>query len=218
MKNTFEKALEFVLEKKGCFIDNFEYFNGNTYMGINRLSHPDWMGWYIIDQCKKEVHCSSLSSTLDEDLILHNLVYNFYYEKYWKEIFADTMPASLAIVVFDCAVTHGCNRSFKFIQESINTIYGEKIIDIDGIFRNDSRIELKKILAKNERYVKILIAEILRIRVEYCETIFCTDTYIKKCYRIRIAHLKKFIKNLFHHELSHRIIDPRHLLNAHDHK
>lgn len=218
MKNNFDNALEFVLKNKGCFVDNIENFNEDTYMGINRSSHPDWMGWYILDQCKKEHQSHSFSTKLNEDRILHNLVYNFYYEKYWKEIFADTMPESLAIVIFDCAVTHGCNRSFKFIQESINNIYKEKIVDIDGIFRNDSRNALNKILSKNENSVKFVIAEILRIRIEYCEAIFCTDTYVKKCYRIRIAQLKTFIKNLYHHELSYRRVDQRRIMHACRHR
>jgi hypothetical protein len=54
MNKTFEQALEFVLLRGDRCVDNVENLRGEEFMGINRFSHPEWMGWYVIDQRQKK--------------------------------------------------------------------------------------------------------------------------------------------------------------------
>ena len=197
MNKTFEQALEFVLLRGDRCVDNLENLPGEEFMGINRFFHPDWIGWYVIDQRKDNTHGTSMLALSENDRVLQNLVRNFYYEKYWKALYADTMPEQLAITVFDSAVVHGCNTSIRFMQEAMNNLIGLKQLEEDGILRKNSRDILSRILERDENYLKMLIFEILRIRAEYCDEIYCSNKHGRNCYRKRISDLKTKIHNMF---------------------
>lgn len=197
MNKTFEQALEFVLLREDRCVDNIENLPGEEFMGINRFFNPEWMGWYVIDQRKDNTHGTSMLALSEIDRVLQNLVRNFYYEKYWKALYADTMPEQLAITVFDSAIVHGSNISIKFMQEAMNNFIGWKQLEEDGILRRNSRDILSEILVRDENYLKMLVFEILRIRAEYCDEIYCSNKHGRNCYRKRISDLKTKIHNMF---------------------
>lgn len=197
MNATFEQALEFVLLRGDRCVDNVENLRGEEFMGINRFFHPEWMGWYVIDQRKNNFCGTSRFVFSESERILQNLVRNFYYEKYWKTLYADMMPEQLAITVFDSAVVHGSNMSIKFLQKAMNNFIGWKQLEEDGILRKNSRDFLTNMLEHDEIYLKMIVFEILRIRAEYCDKIYCGNKYDRDCYRKRISDLKIKIHNMF---------------------
>ena len=197
MNKTFEQALEFVLRRGDRCVNNDENLRGEEFMGINRFFHPEWMGWYVIDQRKKNLNDTSMLALSESEVVLKNLVRNFYFEKYWKTLCADMMPEQLAMTVFDSAVVHGCNTSIKFLQKAMNNFIGWKQLEEDGILRKNSRDFLANMLEHDEIYVKMLVFEILRIRAEYCDEIYCGNKHDRNCYRKRISDLKIKIHNMF---------------------
>ena len=70
-----------VLKNEGGYARAFGK-SGETYMGIDRLHHPGWAGWKIIDQHKATVGPIGPKQVLKNEE-LFKLVYAFYYQKFW---------------------------------------------------------------------------------------------------------------------------------------
>lgn len=51
----FKIALDKVLSREGGYINDPDDKGGETYKGISRKYNPDWKGWRIIDNTKKNI-------------------------------------------------------------------------------------------------------------------------------------------------------------------
>lgn len=121
---------------------------GQTYAGIARRYHPDWVGWQWIDQGKLES---------DE---LKTSVSGFYKEFFWDVLWADKIEnQNSANSLFDYAVNAGVKTAIKAAQKVCRS-------DVDGIMGpNTLRLlnglpwdEFKQgfVIAKIERYTDIV--------------------------------------------------------------
>lgn len=100
----FEIALQFVLEHEGK-LSNHPYDRGGlTYRGIARNAWPKWEGWQYIDK--------GTEPPLE-------MVRKFYYENFWLPLKCDSLPAPIAIFLFDSAVGSGHVFPVRWLQRAI---------------------------------------------------------------------------------------------------
>ncbi|KAF5056241.1 hypothetical protein DSECCO2_369410 [anaerobic digester metagenome] len=170
-------------------------------MGISRAANPDWPGWIVLDHgrgvCPSGFDPSSVDGVTGGCTDLRRLVRSFYLHHYWHGVFADTMPWPLSVVVFDSAVVHGRNRAVRMLQEALNNLYGFRKLEVDGIFRRDSRNALAVILSRHEWYLRTLVAEVLRIRQGYCDLVACGDRQAMPVCRQRALALRRLAERCF---------------------
>ena len=143
-------------------------------MGISRAVHPGWPGWFILDRERAEGRDPAAGPSSEAGRVLRGLARSFYRENFWEAVYADTMPSPLSLVLFDSAVVHGRNQALRFLQHALNTILGQAVIEVDGIFRADSRRALDAVTGRRDPwYLKLLVSEFLRIRQAHCDGIGC---------------------------------------------
>lgn len=192
----FEASLDFVLKSPMLCVDNLENVRrGESFMGISRMANPEWPGWFILDEAEKGSGRKERRPDVATGDVLRGLVRCFYRDNFWRGVYADTMPEPLATVLFDCAVVHGRNRAFRFLQEALNTVSGVGRLEVDGIFRKDSQQALRAILAMHMWYRQVLVAEVIRARQAYCDVIACGDR--SGCCRARLLEVQGFVEGYF---------------------
>jgi lysozyme family protein len=146
---TFEIALQFVLEHEGGKADHPYDRGGLTYRGIARNAWPKWEGWQYIDK--------GTEPPLE-------MVRKFYYENFWLPLKCDSLPAPIAIFLFDSAVGSGHVLPTKWLQRAVgakddgavgdetirkaqqanpkivvDSMHSSRVLLYDTIIRNDSR-------------------------------------------------------------------------------
>lgn len=88
---------------------------GETYCGIARKFHPDWVGWKIIDQYKPLRHNQKIDSTE-----LQSHVKQFYYYNFWLPIQGDFITEqNIANFIYDWHVNSGA-AGLKAVQKALN--------------------------------------------------------------------------------------------------
>jgi hypothetical protein len=195
-ESIFDEALAFVFGHSPSCIDNLETRPGaESFMGICRDANPEWPGWFIFDRGHRREDGDGSWQGVSADM--RGLIRSFYREHYWRAVYADAMPAPLAAVVFDSAVAHGRNRALRFLQEALNTMHGFRRIEVDGIFRRDSRQALAVLLARHDWYLKTLVAETLRIRQGCCDLIACGDRRARSLCRSRVQGIHRMAAEYF---------------------
>ena len=171
----FAEAFSFVLHAGAPCVDNLDRSRqGEAFMGISRDIHPGWPGWFILDRERAGGREPATEPSSEAGRILRGLVRSFYREHYWEAVYADTMPSPLSLALFDSAAVHGRNQALRFLQQALNTILGQAAIEVDGIFRIDSRRALDAVIGRRDSwYLQILVSEFLRIRQAHCDGIGC---------------------------------------------
>ncbi len=92
---------------------------GETYRGVARNYHPNWLGWPMIDMAKGD---AGFPDVLLADDALNDLVEEFYLEEYWARVRCEGMPQAIANEVFDKAVLMGVGKSGKILQKALNVL------------------------------------------------------------------------------------------------
>jgi hypothetical protein len=189
----FDEALEFVLNTGASCVDNLESARGGEhFMGIRRSVHPGWPGWFILDRERESGRNPFTEPASGCRRILRGLVRTFYRENFWQGVYADTMPFPLSLVLFDSAVVHGRNRALRFLQEALNTILGVPWLDVDGIFRSDSRRALDAVIVRRDPwYLALLVSELLSFRQAHCDGIGCGDMDVRAMCAARVHALSR---------------------------
>jgi lysozyme family protein len=86
---------------------------GETYRGISRVNHPDWLGWDIVDGYKNH---PDFPHVLDSDQKLQDLVVSEYREGYWKPNYSQITNQLLADKISDLGVLFGVGTTIKVLQ------------------------------------------------------------------------------------------------------
>lgn len=92
---------------------------GETYRGVARNYHPNWLGWPMIDARKGD---AGFPDVLLGHNSLNELVEVFYLEEYWARSRCEEMPQIIANEVYDNAVLMGVGKSGKILQKSLNVL------------------------------------------------------------------------------------------------
>ena len=143
MGDRFGRIYEIVMKYEGGYVNHPNDPGGETYKGISRRSHPNWEGWKLIDQKK---------------VVPDDLVRRFYYDKFWKPLRCEEMPAPVGEYLFDFAVNAGIRQAVITIQSAVSVttdgILGP--ITMGAIIRSDVQILMYKLLARRiDFYVTI---------------------------------------------------------------
>ena len=143
---SFETAYEAVILREGGYTLHQVAGDrgGQTYAGIARRAHPDWIGWDDIDQDRTPAA---------------EIVRNLYRRRYWDAIQGDTLPAPIAALLFDAAVNMGVKVAIKVAQIVAGVTpdgqLGPKSITALNTVRPDRFIPMF-VLARIKRYSEIV--------------------------------------------------------------
>lgn len=113
----YDKAFENTMGHEGKYANNPNDRGGETYAGISRKFHPDWVGWSYIDFVKTR---NSFPGNINHNVLISE-VKKFYKEYYWNKIRGDEiMDETIACKIFDMAVNMGIYRASKITQRALN--------------------------------------------------------------------------------------------------
>jgi len=105
---------------------------GETYRGVSRRFHPNWVGWRLVDSHKPD------AKLLREDPVLDQRVMEFYKQLYWDPFEGDMMSDQfVANEMFDTAVNMGLHWAVMFLQESLNQLNlagSYEDLEVDGYY------------------------------------------------------------------------------------
>ncbi len=132
----FAQAYTVIAAHEGGYVNDVDDRGGETYKGISRRFHPDWMGWKRIDAAKRD---SAFPRNLGSDAYLDNMVRRFYKKQYWDKFSGDTLSdQQIATELFDVGVNMGVRRAVRFLQDSLNLLNRDERdyadITADGVF------------------------------------------------------------------------------------
>jgi len=116
-------AYKITSEHEGLYGNNASDEGGETFKGIARNRHPNWIGWNDVDIIKSSFSFPKFLDALRNDQKLENKVRFFYMIKYWDKIRGDDIQdQDIANELYDNAVNMGAGRSISFLQEALNLL------------------------------------------------------------------------------------------------
>lgn len=131
---------------------------GETFRGIARNKHPNWIGWPMIDAMKG----GDFPANALGDPALEELVVAFYRAVFWTKVGADDMPPALALDVFDCGVNCGQATAVKMLQRVLNAMNNAqrlyRDIVVDGQWGRSSRAALDGYLSARKDLDILIVA------------------------------------------------------------
>jgi len=131
----FYEAIAGILKLEGGYSNNPNDRGGETYAGISRVHHPEWIGWIFLDSLKDRM---GFEKTLHLLKPLRDLVSSFYRVEFWDRIKGDEINSEeIAHEILDTAVNQGITAGIKDAQRSVNLLnnngkFGEDII-VDSV-------------------------------------------------------------------------------------
>ena len=141
----YVRALSFTMKSEGAFSFVKADTGGMTYKGIARQFNSKWSGWNIIDKTlekypelknpyvgKPPASINKLNFELNVNEELEALIYDFYYENYYKKVGADRIGGKLAVVLFDISVLQGLRRASKTLQKCLNIHFKTSLV-VDAV-------------------------------------------------------------------------------------
>lgn len=102
-KELFKKALKFVLDREGGYVNNPNDRGGATNKGITQNTYNSYLK-------------SKGQSTKDVRNITQAEVEEIYYSRYWLSAGCDKMSPKFAVLCFDTAVNMGVGRVKPFLE------------------------------------------------------------------------------------------------------
>lgn len=204
----YVKALIFTSSAEGAFANRKADKGGITYKGISRVYNPKWVGWNIINRYldkypelkipyegKPPASIHKLNFELNANEELEALIYDFYYENYWKKCGADRIGGKLAVILFDISVLMGCHRAVKTLQKVANRYFGCNLV-VDGIVGSGTISKVKELIqTKGE---DIFVSNML---LEYGDNVteaskLEANAKFLQGWMNRISHLSNYLRKL----------------------
>lgn len=116
----FKKAFEVTMVHEGIYSNLPTDRGGETFCGISRVHHPNWVGWDVIDTCKELRE--DIRDLVNHPTMQHQLEI-FYKGKYWDSWKGDLFSSQeVANELFDTAVNMGVGVAKIFLQRSVNLL------------------------------------------------------------------------------------------------
>jgi len=129
--STFDTAYRHTIEMEGYYANDPADRGGETYMGISRVHHPDWIGWSVID---KHFIYGGKVEELEKLEPLERFAKEFYRRNYWQELSLDSIQHKLiACEVFDTAVNMGTKTAATLLQKATNLVARSNSLVVDGV-------------------------------------------------------------------------------------
>lgn len=122
----FDRAFSQTMKNEGGYSNRKADFGGETYKGISRRYHPNWVGWMAVDRHKADTELFPANLKSDEALQID--VRSFYRDKFWDAILGDSIENQfIADVMFDVAVHLSPHRAILFLQKALNCLNRNQI-------------------------------------------------------------------------------------------
>jgi lysozyme family protein len=113
----FKTAYKITMAHEGGWANNPADTGGETWRGIARNKHPDWLGWMLVDKAKHGDFPANLNSVSG----LQDMVESFYKVKFWDYLKLDQVNnQKIANELFDTSVNMGQGIAALFLQRSLN--------------------------------------------------------------------------------------------------
>lgn len=118
----FDIEFNKVVLAEGGYVNDKDDNGGETYLGISRKFNPNWKGWTIIDQVKKQYKSiKDINKALNNNNTVITYAKELYKKKYWDVMELDDIVFSnLQHQMFDTAVNMGVNTAICIAQECCN--------------------------------------------------------------------------------------------------
>lgn len=116
---SFLKAYAATMGSEGGYSNNPKDSGGETYKGVARNMHPEWVGWAIIDESLKHGEPLEAAPGLEE------AIQQFYFDEFWKPLkcdLIDPVAADVAAELFEASVNCGAGNGVRFLQRSLNAL------------------------------------------------------------------------------------------------
>lgn len=160
----FAIAFDETMLHEGGYVNDPDDPGGETYRGVARKFHPDWLGWKTIDELK-QLNPTDLNRRLDDREDLQQQVAAFYREHFWQPIGGKELSdQALANELFDTGVNQGVGTAIRFWQEALNLLnrngrdYPE--LEVDGVAGEKTLATTNRFLEQNrgqaDRLLKVL--------------------------------------------------------------
>lgn len=147
MSERFKACLRFVLKWEGGYTNHPNDPGGATNKGITQSVYNSW-------RKSKGLPPRDVRHITDAE------VEQIYYERYWKPLRADELPAPLDLVVFDSGVNCGIGRAARWLNLSLGlapntTVTNETI----RALRKANIVDIARKVAKHRETHYITISE-----------------------------------------------------------
>ena len=157
----FLENVDIIFKNEGTYSNDPDDPGVETFFGISRNFHPDWIGWLIVDQIKDSID-------LEEDFDLNDLkslpklytfVLDFYFDNFWKSAKIDQLLKKVQRSVFDAAVNMGVKRAIKLLQRAVGVTDDGIIgpITLGAIYRIDPDLLLSNFKLERIKYYTNLV-------------------------------------------------------------
>ncbi len=115
----FDRAVQFVLEQEGGYVNNPSDPGGETNFGISKRAYP----------------------ALDIKNLTKEAAIEIYHQDYWLFCKCDQIPSPIAVTLFDSSVNQGPSAAIKLLQRSLGVkddgVMGS--VTIGATFKTDVR-------------------------------------------------------------------------------
>ncbi|MEH0157368.1 glycosyl hydrolase 108 family protein [Limibacter armeniacum] len=134
---TFEYIFNKTMSHEGYYANVAQDRGGETYRGIARKYWPNWEGWKIVDQEKRNNGGSLPHNYRIVDATLDKLVLSFFKTHYWeKPLFDKVRDKQLAGLLFDFYV-NSSSSAIRVVQDTLNKHFGQ-MLKVDGVMGNNT--------------------------------------------------------------------------------
>lgn len=84
---------------------------------------------------------------------------DLYKKKYWNPLSLDSIDPNLAVLLFDCAVNHGCSQATKFIQGAVGAKEDGQMgpVTLKLIGSASAKDLIARVLDRRRRFYKFLV-------------------------------------------------------------
>jgi lysozyme family protein len=117
----FRQVYEKTVAHEGGYVNDPDDRGGETYQGIARRYHPDWIGWQIIDAAKDDTS-GNFPNNLSGNAGLTAQVEKFYLDNYWRPARLSQLDQEIAEEIFDTGVNQGLGTAVKYFQKALNAL------------------------------------------------------------------------------------------------
>lgn len=129
-----------VMKNEGGYANDPDDRGGETYKGIARKKHPEWVGWILVDVIKRQKP-ENLNGALESNLTLQSQVLSFYKSEFWDVFKGDRIISqNVAESIYDSATNNGPETAVKLVQNvafslpNQSTAKAAKIKDLDILY------------------------------------------------------------------------------------
>ena len=86
--NVFDAAMDYMQPYEGGYVCDPDDSGGDTFRGISRRVWPNWDGWDLIDQAKREGcrSAAAIDKCFAQDAVMAELVDGFYRQNFYDPI------------------------------------------------------------------------------------------------------------------------------------